>query len=175
MAIMVGTGEGARSGVLIKTPRRSSSAGDTLVIDKTGTLTEGRPKVTSIEPTSGLTEDELLTLAAAIERGSEHPLAGAIVSAAEQRGIRIPQATAFASETGKGVGGLVAGRQVDLGSVELMKARGIDSESITEISDRADSLRRDENRAHRRRQRSTGWSHAVADPIRVTTPTPCVG
>ena len=90
MAIMVGTGEGARSGVLIKNAEALELLGrvDTLVVDKTGTLTEGRPKVTAIEPIAGVTEDELLALAAAIERGSEHPLAGAIVR--RGRGARHP-------------------------------------------------------------------------------------
>jgi len=169
MAIMVGTGEGARSGVLIKNAEALELLGrvDTLVVDKTGTLTEGRPQVTAIEPIVGFTENELLALVAAIERGSEHPLAGAIVGAAEQRGVPIPAATAFASETGKGVGGLVSGRRVDLGNVELIKSRGIDPAAIT---DRADALRRDGQTVLvvAVDGRLAGLI-AVADPIRATT------
>jgi P-type Cu+ transporter len=170
MAIMVGTGEGARSGVLIKNAETLELLGrvDTLVVDKTGTLTEGRPRVTAIEPIAGLTEDELLARAAAVERGSEHPLAGAILRAAEERGITIPSASEFASETGKGVSGRVEGRRVALGNVELMKARGIDSAPMVE---RAEALRRDGQTVlvvavdgH------LAGLIAVADPIRATTP-----
>ena len=172
MAIMVATGEGARSGVLIKNAEALELLGrvDTLVVDKTGTLTEGRPKVTAIEPIAGVTGDELLALAAAIERGSEHPLAGAVVRAAEERGIRIPAASTFASETGKGVGGQVDGRRVDLGNAELMKSRGIDPASVPDVINRADALRRDGQTVLLVAVdgRLAGLI-AVADPIRATT------
>ena len=170
MAIMVGTGEGARSGVLIRNAEALEWLGrvDTLVVDKTGTLTEGRPKVTAIEPgDGGLTESELLGLAASIERGSEHPLAAAIVSAAEDRGVRILPASGFASETGRGVRGLVEGRRVELGNAELMKSRGIDP---SPVMDRADELRRDGQTVLLVAVdgRLAGLV-AVADPIRATT------
>jgi len=142
MAIMVATGQGAKSGVLIKNAEALELLGrvDTLVVDKTGTLTEGRPQVTAIDATSGRNEDEVLRLAAAVERGSEHPLAAAIVAAAEARRIPIPAVADFHSTTGRGVSGLVDGRRVDLGNVELMNARGV---AIDTLSARADARRRD--------------------------------
>ena len=91
---------------------------DVLVLDKTGTLTEGRPKLTSLVAAEGQSEEEVLRLAASLERGSEHPLAAAIVAGAEERGIALAAASDFASETGKGVRGTVAGRAVALGNAE---------------------------------------------------------
>jgi Cu+-exporting ATPase len=169
MAIMVGVGEGARSGVLVKNAEALELLGrvDTLAVDKTGTLTEGRPKVMGIEPVPGVTEEQLLAFAAAVERGSEHPLAGAIIAAAEERGIQIPAASGFESEAGKGVTGFVGGRRVDLGSVDMMKARGIEAASM---SARADALRHDG-----RTVLLAAIDHqlagliAAADPIRATT------
>jgi len=142
MAIMVGTGQGAKAGVLIKNAEALELLGrvDTLVVDKTGTLTEGRPQVTGIEAAAGRNEAELLRLAAAVERGSEHPLAAAIVSAAEARQISIPAVTDFHSMTGKGVSGSVGGHRVDLGNVEMMKARGV---ATAALSARADAWRQD--------------------------------
>ena len=96
------------------------------VVDKTGTLTEGRPRVTAVDAAPGWTEDALLRLAAAVERGSGHPLASAIVGAAEARQIPVPDVTDFLSTTGMGVSGRVAGQLVDLGNLELMRARGIE-------------------------------------------------
>jgi len=128
MAIMVGTGEGARAGVLIKNAEALELLArvDTLVVDKTGTLTEGRPRVTAVDAAPGWTEDALLRLAAAVERGSGHPLASAIVGAAEARQIPVPDVTDFLSTTGMGVSGRVAGQLVDLGNLELMRARGME-------------------------------------------------
>jgi Cu+-exporting ATPase len=142
MAIMVGTGQGAKAGVLIKNAEALERLGrvDTLVVDKTGTLTEGRPQVTAIEAAGGWNEIELLRLAAAVERGSEHPLAAAIVGAAEAQRIPIPPVTEFLSATGKGVSGRVDGHRVDLGNVELMNARGI---TVGALSARADAWRQD--------------------------------
>jgi len=142
MAIMVGTGQGAKAGVLIKNAEALERLGrvDTLVVDKTGTLTEGRPQVTAIEAAGGWNEIELLRLAAAVERGSEHPLAAAIVGAAEAQRIPIPPVNEFLSATGKGVSGRVDGRRVDLGNVELMNARGI---TVGALSARADAWRQD--------------------------------
>jgi Cu+-exporting ATPase len=142
MAIMVGTGHGAKAGVLIKNAEALELLGraDTLVVDKTGTLTEGRPQVTAVEAAAGWSETDLLRLAAAVERGSQHPLAAAIVRAAEAQRIPIPAVTGFTSTSGKGVSGRVEGRRVDLGNVELMKARGID---VGPVSARAEAWRRD--------------------------------
>jgi Cu+-exporting ATPase len=140
MAIMVATGQGAKVGVLIKHAEALELLGrvTTLVVDKTGTLTEGRPQVTTVEVTAAWTERDLLRLAAAVERGSAHPLAAAIVTVASARGIEIPPVSDFASTAGKGVSGRVEGRRVDLGNLELLKARGIDP---GELAARADALR----------------------------------
>jgi P-type Cu+ transporter len=170
MAIMVGTGQGAKAGVLIKNAEALERLGrvDTLVVDKTGTLTEGRPQVTAIEAAAGWNEAALLRLAAAVERGSQHPLAAAIVRAAEAQRIPIPPVTDFRSTTGKGVSGLVDGRRVDLGNVELMKARGID---LGPVSARAEAWRRDGQTvlASAIDGRVAGLI-AVADEIRASTP-----
>jgi Cu+-exporting ATPase len=111
MAIMVGTGRGAQAGVLIKNAEALERLEDvdTLVVDKTGTLTEGKPKLATVVSTEGFREDEVLRLAAGIEQGSEHPLAEAIVQGARERGVDVPTATDFESHTGKGVTGEVAG------------------------------------------------------------------
>jgi P-type Cu+ transporter len=168
MAIMVGTGQGAKAGVLIKNAEALELLArvDTLVVDKTGTLTEGRPRVTAIDVVPGWTDADLLRLAAAVERGSEHPLAAAVVEAAGARGIAIPAVTDFISATGKGVGGRVDGRQVDLGNVELMHARGIDPGPLTA---RAEAWRRDGQTVLvvAVDQRVAG-AFAVADPIRAS-------
>ena len=141
---------------------------DTLVVDKTGTLTEGRPKVTLVEAVGGVAEAELLGLAAAVERGSEHPLASAIVGAAEMRVIPIAAVSEFVSETGKGVGGRVQGRRVDLGNAELMRSRGIDPAAVLA---RAEALRQDgETVLIVAVDGSVAGLIAVADPIRASTP-----
>jgi Cu+-exporting ATPase len=138
MAIMVGAGVGAKAGVLIRNAEALERLArvDTLVVDKTGTLTEGRPAVTAIDPAPGWTEDDALRLAAAVERGSEHPLAAAVVAAAEQRHIPIGPVDGFSSTTGKGVSGRVDGHQVDLGNLELMTARGIEPGPLAARADR---------------------------------------
>jgi Cu+-exporting ATPase len=138
MAIMVATGRGAKTGILVKNAEALELLGrvDTLVIDKTGTLTEGRPAVTAIEALAGSSEAELLRMAAAVERGSEHPLASAIVGAATSRGIQIPAVSAFASAVGQGVSGLVDGRAVVLGNFQMMRDRGIDCGPLTGQADR---------------------------------------
>lgn len=118
MSIMVGSGRGARSGVLIKNAEALEvlEKVDVLLVDKTGTLTEGRPRVTSVRSAPGTDEAELLTLAAAAERGSEHPLASAVLAAATERGLEIPAAEDFESTTGRGVSAVVDGVRVLLGS-----------------------------------------------------------
>jgi heavy metal translocating P-type ATPase len=128
MSIMVGTGRGAQAGVLIKNAEALERFAkvDTLVVDKTGTLTEGKPKVTTLAPAAGVDEDELLRLAASVERASEHPLAAAIVAAAEERGLKLAEANAFESITGKGVHGSVDGRDVALGNQRLLESLNVD-------------------------------------------------
>ncbi|MDE3153828.1 MAG: heavy metal translocating P-type ATPase [Acidobacteriota bacterium] len=142
MAIMVGTGQGARTGVLIRNAEALERLGevDTLLIDKTGTLTEGRPRLVDIVTVNGFETDELLRLAAALERASEHPLAAAVVAGAGGRGLTLPETTEFESLTGKGVRGTVDGRRVKLGTAAMMGEFGIDT---TALDERADAWRRD--------------------------------
>ena len=142
MAIMVGTGRGAETGVLIKNAEALERLErvDTVIVDKTGTLTVGKPSLAGVNPEGGFTEIEVLRLAAGLEQGSEHPLAAAIVAGAHDRAVPILAATGFESYTGKGVTGSVAGRRVALGNVALMQDLRID---VTALAGRADELRRD--------------------------------
>jgi Cu+-exporting ATPase len=147
MAIMVGTGRGARAGVLIKNAEALELLArvDTLVVDKTGTLTEGRPRLTALDVAGSWTEDDVLRLAAAVERGSEHPLAAAIVGAADARPHEhptpsLPAVSDFRSATGKGVSARVEGRAVDLGTAELMREHGVD---VAPFAAHADARRRE--------------------------------
>ena len=128
MAIMVGTGRGAGAGVLIKNAEALERLEkvDTLVVDKTGTLTEGKPKLAHVSAVAPFTDVDVLRHAAALEQASEHPLAAAIVAGARERGVEIPQAAEFQSITGRGVSGIVQGRRVLLGNPLLMKESGID-------------------------------------------------
>jgi len=128
MSIMVGVGRGAQSGVLIKNAESLEVLEkiDTLVVDKTGTLTEGKPRLVSIRPHDELDQKQLLQLAASLERGSEHPLAAAIVAAAEERGFEFHEVADFESATGKGVVGSVEGRRVVLGNRRILDEVGID-------------------------------------------------
>jgi len=123
MSIMVGTGRGAAAGVLIRNAEalETMEKVDTLVVDKTGTLTEGKPRLVSVVPAPGFTEAEVVALAASIERGSEHPLAAAIVSGAAERKTGLSQSEEFQSVTGKGVSGVVNGNRVALGNQKLME------------------------------------------------------
>jgi len=132
MAIMVGTGRGAHGGVLIKNAEALETLEkvDTLVIDKTGTLTEGKPRFTGATAQPGFSEDELLRLAASLERSSEHPLAGAIVAAAEERGLQLSEVKAFHSSTGKGVSGSIEGKKVAAGNWALMRDQGIERTAV---------------------------------------------
>jgi Cu+-exporting ATPase len=127
MSIMVGVGRGAQEGVLVKSAEALEHLEkvQTLVIDKTGTLTEGRPRVTDLKPASECSEDDLLRLVAAVEKASEHPLAASIVSAATDRKLTIESATEFESVTGGGVIGKVAGHRVIAGQSEFLKSRGV--------------------------------------------------
>ncbi len=128
MSIMVGVGRGAKIGVLIKNAEALERFEkiDTLVIDKTGTLTEGRPAVVVIQPTGGITETELLRLAASVERNSEHPLADAIVRAAHARELPLAETAAFNSAVGRGVVATLEGRKVVIGGPALMREHGVD-------------------------------------------------
>ena len=141
MAIMVGTGRGATAGVLIRDAAALETLErvDTLVVDKTGTLTEGKPRVRTVAaaPGSDVDEDELLGLAAAVERASEHPLAAAIIAEADARGVPSVVATDFASETGSGVTGSVDGRRVVVGNASFVEAQGIDVGDLPAVADEA--------------------------------------
>ncbi len=137
MSIQVGVGKGAGMGVLIRSAEalERMEKADTLLIDKTGTLTEGRPAVTRIVPAGGLAEEELLRLAASLERASEHPLASAILRAAEKRGLALDEPGDFESVTGAGVRGRIAGRRVALGNAALMTAEGVAAASLETIAE----------------------------------------
>jgi Cu+-exporting ATPase len=137
MSIMVGTGRGAQAGVLVKNAEalELTEKIDTLVIDKTGTLTLGKPKLIEVRPAEGFEEAHVLRLAASLERGSEHPLAAAIVEGAGERGIDLPPSADFASHTGKGVTGTVDGSKVALGNKTLLGDLGIESSSLEADAD----------------------------------------
>jgi Cu+-exporting ATPase len=132
MSIMVGTGRGARAGVLFRDAEALQRLAeiDTLILDKTGTLTEGRPRLAAIGAEPGFEESALLRLAASLERGSEHPLSRAIVKGAEERGIAPAEAQEFRAETGKGVIGTVEGKRIAIGNLALMESLGIGAEAL---------------------------------------------
>ncbi len=170
MSIGVAIGKGAGAGVLIKSAEALENMEkiDTLVMDKTGTLTEGRPKVTAIVPAAGVSESELLALAAGLERSSEHPLGAAIVSAAKAINATIQEPADFASLTGKGVTGRVGGRAVALGNAALMTDLGI---AFGDLEHKADALRSDGASAlFVAIDGRSGGVIAIADPIKATTP-----
>jgi len=170
MAIMVGTGRGARAGVLIKNAEALEILRkvDTLVVDKTGTLTEGKPRVMSVLPTAGLEQAELLRLAASLERGSEHPLASALVHAAEERRLALTQAQEFHYLTGRGITGRVEGREAAVGNERLFAEIGVAS---GELVSRAQSLRAEGQTVvliavdHR-----PAGVIGIADPVKQSTP-----
>ena len=170
MSIMVGTGRGAAAGVLIKNAEALEvmERVDTLVVDKTGTLTEGKPKLVTAEPAAGFEETELLGLAAGIERGSEHPLAAAIVAGATARGIAVAPSEEFKSVTGKGVVGRVSGRAVALGNRRLMEDLGV---TLGGLIERAEKLRGEgQTVMFVAVDRSPAGLVGVADPIKASTP-----
>jgi Cu+-exporting ATPase len=142
MSIMVGTGRGARAGVLVKNAEAIEVMEkiDTLVVDKTGTLTLGKPRLVGITATGAIGEGELLRLVASLERASEHPLAAAIVKGAEERGVELGSVSDFASETGMGVMGSVAGKRVAVGNEALFASLGVDPGGLPK---RADELRKE--------------------------------
>ena len=138
MSIMVGTGRGATTGVLVKNAEALELMEkiDTLVIDKTGTLTLGKPKLIEVRSAAGFDEAEVLRLAASLEKGSEHPLAAAVVEGAEGRGLKLPATSDFASQTGKGVLGTVDGRKVALGNQALLSGMAIETAALEADADR---------------------------------------
>ena len=170
MSIMVGVGRGAQAGVLIKNAEALERFEkiDTLVIDKTGTLTEGRPAVTAITPATGFDETELLRLAASLERASEHPLADAILRAAKDRNLTLAEAADFDSPVGKGVLGVVEGRRLVLGGPRLMAEQGVD---IGALEAEAEALRREGATAiFATVDGKLAGLLGIADPIKASTP-----
>jgi heavy metal translocating P-type ATPase len=170
MSIMVGVGKGANLGLLIKNAEALERLEkvDTLVVDKTGTLTEGKPAVTAIIPADDIDEDGLLRLAASLERASEHPLGLAIVNAAKERGLTLADPVNVDSPVGKGLTGTVEGQQLHIGSAKYLKSVGIDTDTWT---GRADRLRAEGATAvlvgiDKRLAGVIG----ISDPIRKTTP-----
>jgi len=146
MSIMVGTGRGATVGVLVKKAEALEVFGkvDTLVIDKTGTLTEGKPKLLSVQVVPPWSDVDLLRLAASLERSSEHPLAAAVVAGAEERGVACVPVEQFRSVTGKGVTGMVTGRRVAIGTAAFLRNDvGVSGQSLAQLDDEAASLRRE--------------------------------
>ena len=170
MSIMTATGRGAQAGVLIKNAEALERFEkiDTLIVDKTGTLTEGKPRLVAVEPADGFEEETVLALAAALERGSEHPLAEAIVRGAEDREVPLAPATDFEAVTGKGVTGQVYGRSVALGNRAMMEALGVEASVLSERA----NTRRDKGETVMFVAvdgRPAGLV-SVADPVKETTP-----
>ena len=170
MSIMTATGRGAQAGVLIRNAEALERFAevDTLIIDKTGTLTLGKPKLVVVRPEAGHSETEVLRLAATLERGSEHPLAEAIVAGAKDRGVELGIAEEFEAVTGKGVKGIVDGRPVALGNAKLVLDLGLDSSELAEIADH----RRDDGETVMFVivEKAVAGLVAVADPVKETTP-----
>ena len=169
MSIMVGVGKGASAGVLIKNAEALErfEKVDTLVVDKTGTLTEGKPRVTAVVPAAGFDESAVLSFGASLEKSSEHPLAAAILAAAAERKVALQEVTNFASVTGKGVTGTIGGRRVAVGNAALLKDRGIAS---ADLEARADALRKEGATAlFVAVDDKPAGIIAVADPIKATT------
>ena len=170
MSIMVGTGRGATLGVLIKNAESLETLEkvNTLVVDKTGTLTEGRPKLTTVVPLAGFEADEVLRLGASLERASEHPLAAAIVNGAQEKGITLTAVSDFRSFTGKGVVGRVEGRAVALGNLKLFEELAIEP---GELPSRAETLRGDGQTVMLLAiDGKAAGLIGVADPVKASTP-----
>ena len=170
MSIMVGVGRGAQSGVLIKNAEALERLEkvDTLVVDKTGTLTEGKPSVVAIKTAHGADETELLRLTASLERSSEHPLAAAIVRSATERGLALAEPERFASPVGKGVTGIVDGHKLVIGNRRIMSEAGVDTTSLDASADR---LRQEGATAiFVAIDGKAAGIIAIADPIKATTP-----
>lgn len=170
MSIMVGVGRGAQAGVLIKNAEALEHMEkiDTIIVDKTGTLTEGRPAVTAIVSAPGFTEEEALRLAASVERASEHPLAIAIVRAAGERGIAMSPVVDFDSPTGKGAYGTVEGKRVPLGNAKFLAEQGVD---VAPLAEEADRLREDGATViFMGVDGQVAAIFAIADPVKPSTP-----
>ncbi len=170
MSIMVGVGRGATTGVLIKNAEalERMEKVDTLVVDKTGTLTEGKPKVVAIQPASGFDETTLLALAASVERASEHPLAQAIVAAAGERGLKLSEPEGVDSPVGKGVLGRAQGRSIVIGNARFLSEQGVD---VGALQPGAEALRRDGVTAiFVGVDGKPGGVIGIADPVKATTP-----
>ncbi len=170
MSIMVGTGRGAAAGVLIKNAEalETMEKVDTLVVDKTGTLTEGKPRLMSVIPVAGHDESDVLRLGASLERASEHPLAAAIVSGAQERNVALASVSDFRSFTGKGVSGSVDGHSVALGNLRLFEELGI---SPGDLPARADTLRSEGQTVMLLAvDAMAAGLIGVADPIKASTP-----
>lgn len=170
MSIMTATGRGAQAGVLIKNAEALERFAkvDTLIVDKTGTLTEGKPKLVAVLPEEGHDETEVLRLAATLEKGSEHPLADAIVAGAEERGVKLGRADDFEAVTGMGVKGVVDGKSVALGNARLMAELGLDGGKLAAIA----NARRDEGETVMFVvvDGAIAGLVSVADPVKATTP-----
>jgi len=169
MSIMVGVGRGARAGVLIKNAEALERFEkiDTLVIDKTGTLTEGKPAVVAIAPAAGFAEEDVLRLAASLERGSEHPLAEAIVRAAAERKLALPDASEFDSPVGKGVVGKVDGKSIVVGRASFLREHNVDVSALEAV---ADELRGEGATAiFLGMDGNAAGVIAIADPIKATS------
>jgi len=170
ISIMVGIGRGARAGVLIKNAEALEryEKVDTLVIDKTGTLTEGKPRVVTVKVVGGWSEHEMLRLAASLERGSEHPLAAAIMAAAQARALKLADVDDFDSAAGKGAVGTVEGRRIVIGNRRMMDDAGID---VAVLEADAEQLRQDGATAlFASVDRNAVGVIAIADPVKSTTP-----
>ncbi len=167
---MTATGRGAQAGVLIKNAEALErfEKVDTLIVDKTGTLTEGKPKLVAVLPENGHEEEEVLRLAASLERGSEHPLAEAIVRGAEERDVKMVDATDFEAITGKGVKGVVNGHNVALGNSKLVADMGLDGGRLSDMA----NARRDEGETVMFviLDNKIAGLVSVADPVKETTP-----
>jgi len=170
MSIMVGTGKGATAGVLIRNAEALEVLEkiDTLVVDKTGTLTEGKPRLVSIAATAPASESELLRIAASLERGSEHPLAAAIVAGAQERGVQLSEAREFKSLTGRGITGVVDGKRMALGNVRLLEELNVNT---ADLSAKAEEWRRDgQTVMFVAIDGQAAGLLGVADPIKKSTP-----
>jgi Cu+-exporting ATPase len=170
MSIMVGTGRGATAGILVRKAEALEvlEKVDTLVVDKTGTLTEGRPRLVAVVAVAPHEETELLRLAASLERGSEHPLAGAIVAGARERGVSLEEAAEFRVVPGQGVSGRIGGRRVALGNARFLEALGV---APGRLGEQADALRREGQTAvFLVVDDQPAGLVTVADPIKATTP-----
>ena len=170
MSIMTATGSGAQAGVLIKNAEALERFAkvDTLIVDKTGTLTQGQPTLVAVLPQKGFKEDEVLRLAASLERGSEHPLAESIVKGADERGVKLTEAEDFEAITGMGVKGVVDGKAVALGNARMVAEMGLDAGALSTTA----NTRRDEGETVMfiMLEGKIAGLVSVADPVKETTP-----